>query len=598
MKILVCIKQVPNVAAMKLNPETKTLVREGVPLEVSSFDVRALLKAVELCKAGGLPSEAHPAGAKEGEAVALTMGPPQAAKALEQCLALGANRAIHLCDRAFAGADTLATARALAAAIKAEKPDLVFCGRYSTDSETGQVGPEVAEILDLPQATGVRSIAINGTTATVERETDEGFETVELPLPCLITAAEDLAPERFPSKKDREAAKTKTITTLTAAQLAIDVATIGQAGSPTWVKDVVTTAAKRTCTFVATVDELVAALRRRNAFARPVVSVPTGVKRVRGTGPAVWVLAEGTKRVTLELIGKGAELAAALKGELTVVSLGHDVKRHAPLYASYGVDRVYVCDHAELAPYRTEPHAAVLTRAIRDRKPHILLAPSTSIGRDLLPRVAARLGLGLTGDAIDLRMDGTNLVADKPAFGGNVVAPILTKTTPQMATVRPGLLRPPVPDPARQAEIVELAFEGSSRTRVTASKPAGGNVDLDAAEVVVGVGMGIGGPESLPVIRELADALKAPLATTRDCTDKGWLPRQHQVGLTGKCIAPRLYFAIGIRGAFEHTVGIQKAGTIVAINNDDQAMIWDSADIGIKGDWKEIVPALAKAIRS
>ena len=228
MKTVVLIKQVPVVSAMKLDPETKTLKREGVPSEVSSFDVRALLKAIELRNNHG------------GEVVALTMGPPQAKAALEYCLALGADRAIHLEDRAFAGADTLATARALALALKREGYDLILCGRHSTDAETGQVGPEVAELLDLPQVTAVAKLTVNGTVLAVERETDSGFETAECPLPALLSATEDLAPEKFPNKADKEKAKEKPIQTVTASDLSSDLAQFGAAGSPTWVESVQT----------------------------------------------------------------------------------------------------------------------------------------------------------------------------------------------------------------------------------------------------------------------------------------------------------------------------------------------------------------------
>ncbi|HEY4659533.1 MAG TPA: electron transfer flavoprotein subunit beta/FixA family protein, partial [Gemmatimonadaceae bacterium] len=190
---MVCVKQVPMVSSLEFDLTTKTLKREGVKLEVSSFDIRALLKAVELKAAHG------------GEVVVLTMGPPQARTALEHCLALGADRAVHLNDRAFAGSDTLATARALALALKREEFDLIFCGKCSTDAETAQVGPEVAELLGVPQITAVRTLDIDaaGLTIRAERETDAGYETVECPLPALITAAEDLAPERFPTRKER-----------------------------------------------------------------------------------------------------------------------------------------------------------------------------------------------------------------------------------------------------------------------------------------------------------------------------------------------------------------------------------------------------------
>jgi len=203
MRIVVCVKYVPVLSALRFDAATRRLVREGVPGEASSFDVRALGAATALRAAHG------------GEVVALTMGPPPAREALVHCLALGADRAVHLLDPLLAGSDTLATARALAAAIRREAPDLVLLGRASVDAETGQVGPEVAELLDLPQVTAARRLDVDPGTRrfTAERETDDGFETLEGPLPAVVTAAEDLAEERFPKKAEREAAAAKPIAT-------------------------------------------------------------------------------------------------------------------------------------------------------------------------------------------------------------------------------------------------------------------------------------------------------------------------------------------------------------------------------------------------
>ncbi len=589
MKIIVCIKQVPNIAAMKFDSATKTLVRQGVPNEVSSFDVRALLRAIEIVQEVG------------GEVVALTMGPPQAEQALRHCLALGADRAIHLCDRAFAGADTLATARALALAVRPEAPDLVFCGRYSVDAETGQVGPELAELLGLPQITGARKISLTGGSATVERETDEGTETIECPLPLLLTATEDLAAERFPKKTDRELARTKPIRTVTAAELSSDPSLFGQAGSPTSVLEIRAVERKRACAKI-TVEELVPRLIERGLFGTwkdgaPAAAPPAAPAPDREIWVVAETLGERLRRVTLEILGQAARLGA----RAGAVLLGHRIRRHVRELIAHGADRVYLADSQALSPYRVEPHAALLAAAIRDRKPHSVLLPSTAVGRDLAPRLAARLSLGLTGDCIGLEIDAAgNLVQLKPAFGGNIVAPILSRTFPQMATVRPGVLPVPARDPTRRAEIIELppADAGHLRTRVVSLQAAGAGeaADLDTADVVVGVGMGLGGPEHLAAVRRLARLLEAPLAITRDVADRGWLPRHHQVGLTGKSISPRLYIAVGIKGAFEHTVGVQRAGTIVAVNKDPEAWIWDAADFGIVGDWAEVVPRLTEAL--
>src|SRR2546426_5468579 len=225
MRIVVCVKWVPALGSLRFDPETRRLVREGVPGEVSSFDLRALGAAVGV------------RGAQGGAVVALTMGPPGARDGLVDCLALGADRALHLVDPLLAGSDTLATARALAAALPREAPDLILFGRASTDAETGQVGPEVAELLGLPQVTGARRLEIDqpARTFVAERETDEGFEEVTGPLPVVVTAAEDLAEERFPTKAERQAAAARTVTTLGAAEVGLAADDVGAKGSPTWV---------------------------------------------------------------------------------------------------------------------------------------------------------------------------------------------------------------------------------------------------------------------------------------------------------------------------------------------------------------------------
>ena len=606
MKSIVLVKQVPVVSAMKLDPETKTLQREGVPSEVSSFDVRGLLKALELRDEHG------------GEVVALTMGPPQAEEALRYCLALGADRAVHLTDRAFAGADTLATARTLALACEREGYDLILCGRHSTDAETGQVGPEIAELLDIPQVTGVAALTLNanGKTLRVERETDSGFDTLDCPLPALVSATEDLAPERFPRKAERQAAQEKPVETVTAGDLSADLARFGAAGSPTWVESVQTVEDNRESLVLEgelseQIDTLVQTLLARGLFGTWTDDGDANEKKVRSADPepgkAVWVVAETLgdtlRPVSFELLGKAVELSVQYGGEVGAVLIGNGLEAHIAPLAEHGADVVYQAEDARLAGYDTDLYAALLSRAVQEHKPQVVLLGSTAIGRDLAPRVAARLGLGLTGDCVDLEVDKQGrLLQLKPAFGGNIVAPILSKTTPAMATVRPGMLSPSQPVAGRQARVERLTLEADVHSRVQLVSQTGADAAkaaaLDAADIAIGVGKGIGGPENLPIIEQLAAVLGgAPLASTRDISDLGWLPRQHQVGITGRAIAPKLYFAIGIRGAFEHMVGLRKAGTIVAINIKAKAPIFKTTDFGIVGDYAEVVPLLTEALR-
>ena len=641
MRIAVCIKQVPSLSALQFDAETKTLKRDGVRTEVSSFDIRALLKAVELRQAHG------------GEVVAVTMGPPQAREALAECLALGADRGVHLCDRAFAGADTLATARALAAALRREAPDLILCGRNSVDAETGQVGPELAELLDLPQVTVARTLHLDpaARTLSAQRETDAGLETVTAPLPALVTAAEDLAPERFTTKAEREAAQAKPIATISAAELDVDPAALGFDGSPTWVLglEVVEEHRRREVieaeTPAAAAEALVERLKAHGLFGEWLAErhVPQPAARAahapRSNGCDVLIVAEtsealecgglppaalraatGTEAgatphpvhgggkpphsklrpVTFELLEKGRELALQLGGLVAVLIAGSDADTHVETLAAHGADRVLIAADDAFAA-GTESYAALLTDVITAQKPGLVILPATVFGRDVAPRVAARLGLGLTGECIDLTVDAEGRVLQhKPAFGGSVVALIASRTRPEMATVRPGMLSAGEPQAGRRAEQVRVTSSPlADRVRVTARQPIGeAAAELEEATAVVGFGKGIGGAENMSVVQELADVLGAAICTTRDVTDAGWLPKQYQVGMTGRAIAPQLYVAVALRGAFEHTVGIRRAGVIVAINKSAKAPIFKAADYGVVGDYAAIVPALTTALRS
>ncbi len=601
MRFLVCVKHVPVLSQLRFDPETRRLVRDGVRGEPSSFDVRALLAAIRLRATHG------------GEVVALSMGPPAARESLAHCLALGADRAVLLGDPALAGSDTLATARALAAAVRREQSDLILVGRASVDAETGQVGPELAELLDLPQATAARSLTLDLTARAfdAERETDEGFEHVRGPLPALVTAAEDIHEERFPSKADRQAAADRAIETLTLADIGLAAADVGADGSPTWVAGIEEVPVTRGGELLDGADAaaMAAALRARllargalgpHAGDHPPLPAPAG-----GDGQPIWVVAEmapaGPRAITRELLAKAAALAGPLRTRVEVLVIGPG-EAHAAALAAAGAERVLVADGPGLDPYTTEAHAHVLAEAIRRRTPRLVLLGSTVRGRDLAPRVAARLGLGLTGDAVDLDVDTEGRVRQlKPAFGGSIVAPILSRTRPEMATVRPGMLHPAAPDPSRQAVVERLEVgEVASRVADVSRQALGGDAAeaLETATLVLGVGKGVGGPTALPAIRQLADRLGAAVAATREVTDAGWLPRQHQVGLTGRAIAPRLYVALGASGAMEHMVGLRRAGTIVAINKSPKAPILKAADIGIVADVHELLPHLEAALRS
>ena len=599
-KIAVCIKQIPLVEDTNFDPATRTIRRDGVNV-ISAYDLRAIAQAVELKARFG------------AETVVVTMGPPQAREALTDALGMGLDRAVHLQDRAFAGSDTLATARALAQWLKRESFDLILLGKYSLDAETGQVGPEIAELLGIAQITGVRTLEFDGDRIRAERESDEGLDQVEARMPALLTCAERLINPIKIDPKTREVAQSKSVETVSAAEIGSDSAQFGFAGSPTWVQEVrAQESPKVQCTMIDASDperaaeEVIAALEHSGALnARVHRRRPVGTQiRTPARGKDVWVVVEANLdgQITLgslELLSAGDRLATKLGGALVAVGLSAEVTRHAGLVASYGADRIIIAMSLALANYSSDTTAAAVAHLVRDRGPWGLLLCASERGRDWGPRMAARLGLGLTGDAIGLELDGENrMIALKPAFGGNIVAPILSKTYPQAATVRQGVLELAEPNPTRKVEVETVAIDlGTPLTRLVNSISA---IDrslapLEGAEVVVGIGMGVGGPEGVAEVKDFARTLGAAICATRRVTDKGWVAHQLQVGLTGKAIEPRLYISIGIRGVPNHTVGIKRAETVVAINNDPDALIFERANFGLVGDWEPLTRALNAA---
>ena len=610
MKIAVCVKYVPVVSRIKFDYVKKTIIREGVPSEINPFDLLGLVRAVEL--KGGL----------DDEVVAVSMGPPQAREGLVQCLALGADRAILLTDRALAGSDTLATARALYMVLPREKPDLVICGRNSADAETGQVGPEIAELMGLPHVGQVRKLdwGRDSHTVVAERVIDEGYQVIECPLPAVACVTEGVAPETYPSREQLAGAQTKPLEQLSCAQISPDASQdasqFGAAGSPTWVQDIRLVEPGRLGVVIEDVNPHAAAQRVAGLLTeRLAVLAQSGGSRAApatrrypvSREKSIWVVAEtfrnGLRQVTLEMLGKARELTTFTKSEVVAVVIGGQGDGLAAELAAYGADRVLVLDNSKLGPVYCRSVAQAMANAVKAAKPYAVLFASTADGRDLASRIAARLGLGLTGDAIDLEVDEAGrLVQLKPALGGNVVAPILSKTLPNLVTLRPGLLTPIRPGARGRARVERI--EPSGPPVATDIKLLEdhfqedlGAVALAQSPVVLGVGMGLGGPENLPAVRELARTMGATIATTRNVVHSGWLPHQVQVGISGRAIAPKVYLAVGIRGAFNHTVGIQKAGVIIAINKNRRAAIFKAADFGIVGDWREYLPPLAEALK-
>lgn len=309
--------------------------------------------------------------------------------------------------------------------------------------------------------------------------------------------------------------------------------------------------------------------------------------------------------VSYELIGKGRELAKELGTEVTAVLLGSNVGELCKNLARYGADRVILVDDPALETYMTEPYARGLSAVINHFKPEIVLYGATAIGRDLAPRVSARVHTGLTADCTGLAIqEGTNhLLMTRPAFGGNIMATIICKEfRPQMATVRPGVMQriSPMEDatcPVEKFAVAELA-DSRNVEILEVIKKVSEKMDIQDAKVLVSGGRGVGGPEHFKLLEDLAEALGGTVASSRACVDAGWVDKELQVGQTGKTVRPNLYIACGISGAIQHLAGMEESDVIVAINKDASAPIFDVADFGIVGDVHKILPVLTEKIKN
>ena len=645
MNIAVTVKQVPVPDALLLGPAGR-LRRNGVPLEMSAYCRRAVAKGVELAHATG------------GRCTVLTLGPPPASDVLREALAWGADDAVLLSDPVFAGSDTLVTARALAALVTREGPfDLVLVGRASLDAETGQVGPQLAELLDLPFACAVRELEVvdGGKSARLRCEQDDGGCEMEVQLPAVLAVAERLCrPAKVASAEWSEIPPSR-VRHVGAGDLGVP-GPWGEEASPTVVTALTTSVSERSGLVVSgTVAEQVrhalAVLDARGALAAD-LSCKAGSDgsgdgrdgdgrdsddsrsgRGRGSddsgrgsdgdgsdgdGSAVLVavlVEPGRTDVTRELLGAAARLAHGVTASSAAghVRTGHTRTGHVrtghvvavvaeppalELLAASGADEVLVLSGASSASVDLveQDVAAGFSQWAVEHSPRLVLAPATCWGREVASRSAVRLAAGLVGDALEVELVDGQLCGTKPACGSSQLATVSVRSTVQIATVRPGVMIAP----ARREVVHEVPVSTLSlapRRRVTITSRWCDD-DLEAlvrAPVVVGVGAAVS-PDHYDEVRLLATLLGGELGATRRVTDNGWLPRSRQIGITGRSIAPRLYVAIGTSGKPNHLIGVRRAGTVLAVNADPTAPVFAGCDVGIVGDWHDVVGALAEQL--
>jgi len=321
----------------------------------------------------------------------------------------------------------------------------------------------------------------------------------------------------------------------------------------------------------------------------------------------VWVFAEqhkgGISSVALELLGEGRKLADKRKTKLSAVFIGHNIKGKSRELIAHGADIVYVADDPALKDFNDDSYGAVLTTLATLHKPEIILAGATAIGRSFIPKVAAKLYTGLTADCtmLDIDSETGNLLQTRPAFGGNIMATIVSPNhRPQMATVRHKVMKKAAPDASRKGDIIDVKFTtaGDVRTKVIKTvEELTETVNISEADIIVAGGRGMGSAKNFQLIAELAKTIGGAVGATRGAVDEGWVPYSHQVGQTGKTVCPKLYIAAGISGAIQHLAGMQSSDVIIAINKDPNAPIFSVATYGIVGDVMEVLPIMIRKFK-
>ena len=562
--------------------------------------------------------------------IALSMGPPQAREVLLHSLATDADEGVLLTDRAFAGADTVATSYSLAQAIRKIAAEIVegdeyivMAGMQSVDGDTAQVPPQIAEELGIEHIAYGQGFEFDDEGLVVERIGSHGTEMVRLrgyPLLLTITACTEPLYRSFHRAR---AARAQRIHQWSAADIDAEPKRIGASGSRTQVSRIFSPeeARAKSCEYPAATGDMVAAIAAayRDGAAAEEETEREGFRldgRQAAYSGQVWVYVEAIgdeiAPVSLELLGKAGELAAALGEEVGAVVAGSGVGALAETLIAHGADHVYVAEHELLEQFRPIPYSRAVAEMVERHEPQIMLFGATPLGRELAPRVAYRTKSGLTADCTELAIGDQGegkralvgvLKQTRPALGGNIMATIVSRNSKvQMATVRPGVLTAPAPDRERPGTVHREPLEiddAEFRTDLVRVEPVEAGSTFADADIIVAFGRGIGGAANVREhVEPLAAALggfldgRVEIGASRMAVEDGLIGHDHQVGQTGQTVRPRLYVAVAISGAVQHISGMQQSETVVAINKNPRAPIFNYADVGIVGDFETAVPEL------
>ena len=470
--------------------------------------------------------------------------------------------------------------------------DLVICGSESTDARMGVMAAMLAERLGVPQVSLASKVEIDGTAIRIRRVSEDGYFEVESTLPAVISVVEKINEPRYPSFKGIMAAKKKPVQTMSLADAGIDPALVGLGGAATEVVD----HAQRPPRQAGTVVKDEGGRRRQGGRVPRRAEVHLSQEGNGATVAEILVLAEhvgdDVKKVTLELI-----TLARRFGEPSVVWTGPGAEGGQARCAEYGAARMYVADSTDFDDYVTAPAAELLAQLVGEKSPALVLVAGTAQGKEVAGRLAVKIDSGVLTDAVDLQPGDDGPVAEQSIFGGATIVHSRVRRGTPIVAMRPNAVAPEPETGAAEISPVSLAGEATGArvtNRVVAERSE--RPDLTEASIVVSGGRGTGGAEGFGIIEQLADALGAAVGASRAVTDAGWYPHQFQVGQTGKTVSPQLYMAIGISGAIQHRAGMQTSKTIIAVNKDPEAPIFELADFGVVGDLFKVVPQLLEEI--
>ncbi len=564
---------------------------------------------------------------------------------------MGYDRAVLLSDRRLGGSDTFATGLALATLLKnailpkdSKDQFIIFSGRQTSDGDTAHVPSQVAENIGIPQATFVEHVEYYGNYLKVRRMIEGGHQTLKIPIPCIISVAPTAIPARRPSLSNTIKSRQIKIETLTLDQIGLKPEAVGLVGSPTVVAKAVNVERSRLAvTMITGKTPEEVSLNLIHSFEeniKPQASEPKEENadnasatqeakqnkyprvdfRNGASGILTWVEVYGNSpaRSSLEILNPARKLAEQLKTTITSVVIGEDVGSLAKQIIAYGADEVIVVNHPRLKEYSILPFASVISQIARERRPEIALFGATTSGRELAPRLASRLKAGVTADCTILRIgEFVNkrlnsafypcLEAIRPTYGESKLATIIGFWCPQMATARPGTFEMLKADFNRQGKVSEFQPELKEEDFLveileTERKEVGGQ-SLFTADIIITGGRPCGELDEFKLIKDLVAALKekgikADWGATRQAVDHGYAPYSRQIGQTGKTVRPKVYVAIAISGAIQHTCGIKDSGKIIAINTDAQSNIFNASDYGIVGDYQKILPILIEKVEA